>query len=110
MNEAVNKYTDSNDSELDKILKQAARELLLLQASDWQFLISTVSAKEYSSSRFVTHHNMFNRLLDFADQYHKTKKLSDADWNVINEVIEKNNVFETIDLNWWKELDFPPVK
>jgi 1,4-alpha-glucan branching enzyme len=78
IHEVANKYADSTDPELNKILKQAARELLFLQASDWQFLISTVSAKEYSANRFVGHHNLFNKLLDLADQYYRNKNLSDG--------------------------------
>lgn len=107
MYEVVNKYADSTDPNLNKILKQAARELLLLQASDWQFLISTISAKEYSATRFVNHHNMFNKLCDFANQYNESKNLSNEDWNIINEIIEINRIFEIIDLNWWKKLDYP---
>jgi 1,4-alpha-glucan branching enzyme len=110
MYEIANKYADSEDPELNKILNQAARELLFLQASDWQFLISTISAKEYSANRFVTHHNMFNKLLDLADQYHKTKELSSEDWNIINESIEQDHIFEIIDLNWWKKLEFSVKK
>jgi len=107
MHEIANQYADSNDPELIKIVKQAARELLLLQASDWQFLISTLSAKEYSANRFVNHHNMFNKLVGLADKYNKTKNLTNEEWNIINETIEQDKIFETIDLNWWKQLDFP---
>ncbi len=44
------------------VLNQAARELLLLQASDWPFLVSTGQAKEYAVQRFITHVERFNRL------------------------------------------------
>jgi 1,4-alpha-glucan branching enzyme len=37
------------------LLAQAARELLLAQASDWQFVISTGAAADYAERRF-THH------------------------------------------------------
>lgn len=43
------------DSSFETILAQAARELLLLQSSDWQFIISTGAAADYASRRFLEH-------------------------------------------------------
>ncbi|MGQ0702916.1 MAG: 1,4-alpha-glucan branching protein domain-containing protein [Gemmatimonadales bacterium] len=37
------------------VLAQAARELLLVQASDWQFIISTGAAADYGAKRFLGH-------------------------------------------------------
>jgi 1,4-alpha-glucan branching enzyme len=37
------------------ILAQAARELLLAQSSDWQFIISTGAAADYAERRFTEH-------------------------------------------------------
>jgi 1,4-alpha-glucan branching enzyme len=37
------------------VLAQAARELLLAQASDWQFIISTGAAADYAERRFREH-------------------------------------------------------
>jgi 1,4-alpha-glucan branching enzyme len=37
------------------VLAQAARELLLAQSSDWQFIISTGAAADYAEMRFRTH-------------------------------------------------------
>jgi 1,4-alpha-glucan branching enzyme len=37
------------------ILAQAARELLLAQASDWQFIISTGAVADYAERRFTGH-------------------------------------------------------
>ena len=33
---------------LERVLAQLARELLILQASDWQFLITTQAARDYA--------------------------------------------------------------
>jgi 1,4-alpha-glucan branching enzyme len=38
-----------------RVLSQAARELLLLQASDWQFILSTGAAADYATRRFQGH-------------------------------------------------------
>jgi len=51
---------------LRRIVSQLGRELLLLQASDWQFLITTWSARNYAEARFAEHHADFTRLLELA--------------------------------------------
>lgn len=45
------------------ILAAAARQLLLAQASDWQFIISTGHVADYAVRRFVGHCEDANRLL-----------------------------------------------
>ena len=43
---------------------QAARELLLAQSSDWQFIISTGAAGDYAAKRFTGHCDALEGLLD----------------------------------------------
>ena len=45
------------------ILAQAARELLLAQSSDWQFIISTGAAADYAERRFREHCNDAEELI-----------------------------------------------
>ena len=47
----------------ERILAQAARELLLLQSSDWQFIITTGAAADYATRRFTEHAEDLDRLL-----------------------------------------------
>lgn len=47
-----------------RVLAQVARELLLLQASDWQFLITTWAARDYAESRFAEHYSNLTRLME----------------------------------------------
>lgn len=47
-----------------RALNQAARELLLAQASDWPFIMKTGTVPEYARNRFVTHTGRFQRLAD----------------------------------------------
>jgi 1,4-alpha-glucan branching enzyme len=49
--------------EVHEILAQAARELLLLQSSDWQFIISTGEVDDYAIRRFNEHAADLRRLL-----------------------------------------------
>lgn len=45
------------------VLAQAARELLLAQASDWQFIISTGAVVDYAERRFTLHCDDAQRLI-----------------------------------------------
>jgi len=45
------------------VLAQAARELLLAQSSDWQFIISTGAVVDYAERRFTLHADDAERLL-----------------------------------------------
>jgi len=47
---------------LEEFLRQAARELVLLQASDWPFLVSTGQAPDYAARRFQEHLARVHRL------------------------------------------------
>src|SRR5690606_23073785 len=56
MRRLANEFAQNKDNkQLQIILKQLGRELLLLESSDWQFLISTWSARDYAEQRVVFH-------------------------------------------------------
>ncbi len=55
---------------LRRIVAQMGRELLLLQASDWQFLITTWASRNYAETRFAEHYADFTRLLELAKRVH----------------------------------------
>lgn len=48
----------------DRALRQAGRELLLAQSSDWAFMISQGNTQQYARRRFGDHLNRFHDLLD----------------------------------------------
>lgn len=92
---------DNVNDLLIRILKQSLRELLLLQASDWQFLIYTQSARDYAEQRFFFHHSDFNRLLDFAQKIISGEKLSTEEINFIEECEKRNSLFPELKLEHW---------
>lgn len=55
------------DKVLHRALNQLARENLLLQSSDWPFLITTFQAKDYATDRFREHVERFEKLADMID-------------------------------------------
>jgi len=66
MEKLVAKYPKA-DRVIKEILNQAARELVLLQSSDWPFLITTGQASFYAENRFLEHVKRFQQLADIAE-------------------------------------------
>jgi 1,4-alpha-glucan branching enzyme len=52
----------------DRVLRQAGRELLLAQASDWPFIITNGTTEQYARRRFHDHLNRFHDLLSRLDR------------------------------------------
>lgn len=92
MEELVAQHPNASAS-LAEILDQAARELLLLESSDWPFLITTGQAREYASNRFQEHVSRFNRLADIAS----SGEVDEAASNLCQEFYELDNIFPDID-------------
>ncbi|MGI6686456.1 MAG: glycoside hydrolase family 57 protein [Bacillota bacterium] len=63
MSELVSKFP-SPDENLDRGLKQAARELLLAQSSDWAFIMKTGSMVPYAVKRTKNHLHNFTSLYE----------------------------------------------
>ncbi|NIM93729.1 MAG: DUF1957 domain-containing protein [Anaerolineales bacterium] len=78
-----------------KVLNQAARELLLLQSSDWPFLVTTGQAKEYAIQRFQQHVDRFDELLNSLDAGEPNVNLAEKLW-------ERDKIFPDIDYEWFK--------
>jgi 1,4-alpha-glucan branching enzyme len=64
---------------LARVMAQLARELLLLQASDWQFLITTWAARNYAETRFAEHYSHFTRLSALVRQLSEGAPLQGAE-------------------------------
>lgn len=103
MEQLVARYPSAQADEAF-VLQQIARELVLLESSDWPFLISTGQAREYSEGRFAEHMARFHRLTaalaggntrearDLAEQYY-----------------ELDNPFSTIDYRVFAEREGQPL-
>jgi 1,4-alpha-glucan branching enzyme len=98
---------ESGDPELVEIVSQAARELLLLQSSDWPFLISTWSARDYAERRAAWHHDAFKRLVAIARRRAAGQTASAADREFLAECQQRDSLFPDLDLSWWGQLDHP---
>ena len=91
MEEAAGKHI--GNAALKPLLEQAARELLLLESSDWEFLITTFQAKEYGIKRFKDHLERF-RAIQAAVEGRGTVN--------IEELMEQDKLFKTLDVSVYR--------
>ncbi|MBS1710849.1 MAG: DUF1957 domain-containing protein [Armatimonadetes bacterium] len=92
-----------------EVCEQAARELLLAEASDWQFLISTFSARDYAEARFADHIERFEKLADLAERLYGGGATSPEDEEYLADCQLKDAPFPELDLGYWARLDHPLV-
>jgi len=81
------------DGALEEVLNQAARELILLQSSDWPFLITTGQAEAYAKNRFLEHVNRFQQMADVAE----SGRVDEAALTLCRQLWELDKVFPSID-------------
>jgi 1,4-alpha-glucan branching enzyme len=93
---------DGGHPELKRVLTQASRELLLLQASDWQFLITTGSARDYAERRVAEHYADFKRLSEMAHGVRGGTPLSTESEEILHRLEREDFVFPDLDLAWAK--------
>ncbi|MEA3408200.1 MAG: 1,4-alpha-glucan branching protein domain-containing protein [Chloroflexota bacterium] len=97
MERLVRSYPHAED-DLLAALNQAGRELLLLQSSDWPFLVTTGQAKEYATRRFRSHLQRFQQLADMLEG-----GASAISRDTVDEFYELDKVFPDIDYRWFEE-------
>ncbi len=79
-------------------LNQAARELLLLESSDWPFLVTTGQAKQYAAERFHSHLSRFQQLADMLEAGAVAEARARAE-----ELYELDKLFPDLDYRWLRE-------
>jgi 1,4-alpha-glucan branching enzyme len=75
--------------DLRRALNQAAREVLLLQSSDWAFIMKTGTMVDYAVKRTKVHINRFNNLYDQI-------KYNRLDLQYLRQLEDKDNIFPTL--------------
>ncbi len=92
-----------SDGLLYQVLVEAAKSLLIAEASDWQFLIHKKSALDYVEKRFREHIGETARFLGMANILLGGESLTDADRAFLEKCHRENDCFQNLDLNWWCE-------
>jgi 1,4-alpha-glucan branching enzyme len=84
-----------------RIVQQLCRELLLLESSDWQFLITTGAARDYAEMRFLTHNDQFLELKTIWQAFEHDSALNEHMTNRLAEIEHRDNIFPDIDPGLW---------
>ncbi len=95
MEELVARYPQA-DGTLGEVLNQAARELILLQSSDWPFLITTGQAEAYAKNRFLEHVNRFQQMADVAE----SGQVDEAALTLCRQLWELDKIFPNVDYHY----------
>jgi 1,4-alpha-glucan branching enzyme len=82
---------------LRRVLVQAGRELLLMQASDWPFLITTGTARDYADQRFSSHFADFKRLLHLARNVRERGQWEQEEWMFLASKEQQDFLFPALE-------------
>jgi len=96
-----------HDAAMRALVKQALRELLLLQASDWPFLITTWSARDYAGERVHCHYSDFKRVAEIARKYGRGEWVSEEEWAWFGALQDRDRPFPEIEPRWFAEVKNP---
>jgi 1,4-alpha-glucan branching enzyme len=94
MTELAEKYPNAGGVR-ERALKQAARELLLAQASDWPFILHTGTSPDYAANRVKEH---LHRFLSLYDQINRQE--IDEAW--LAGVEWMDNIFPNVNYSYWR--------
>ncbi len=95
-------HGSAGNAELTELLKWAGRELLLLESSDWQFLITTWHARDYAENRVSVHYNDLQRLFGLIETAAARGALTDEGRNFLGQLRRRDAIFPDLDLGAWK--------
>jgi 1,4-alpha-glucan branching enzyme len=83
------------------IVQQLCRELLLLESSDWQFLITTGAARDYAELRFLTHNDQFTELKTIWQSFEQEGALNEHQTTRLAAIQDRDGIFPDLDPNFW---------
>ena len=101
MCEVALKLSRNSNESLHRVACQLGRELLLLESSDWQFLISTWAARDYAEARVVKHWENFERLHRMFCELESNGEASETDWRFLELCEQDDRIFSEIKPSLW---------
>ncbi len=104
MRSLADKHKDSSDGTIRRLLNIMARQLLLLESSDWQFLISTWSARDYAEDRISVHNERIQNIDRILKSYLDTGAIDTGDEAYLQRIQADDDIFPTLDFSYWCTL------
>jgi 1,4-alpha-glucan branching enzyme len=88
---------DRRDAELDRVVRAGVKQLLLLCASDWQFLITTGTAADYATERLRRHADDLARLTQMCRKLLEGSDVPSEDRELLDHLERRDTLFPEID-------------
>jgi 1,4-alpha-glucan branching enzyme len=99
MTELVDRYPDESGLK-QRVLNQAAREVMLAMSSDWPFIMNTGTTVPYAERRIKEHLYNFNYIYE-----RLCRNTVDTEW--LTTIEKKHNLFPDIDYRVFKRAQSP---
>lgn len=98
----VNQLIGNSDSQVQALLESMGCELMLLEASDWSFVISTGSAPDYAELRIREHYDTFMKLEGFLTDLLENGMLTVDDQADFDNIRNRTDIFPALKSRLWK--------
>ncbi len=100
MTDLARRYPEAS-GQLKEMLQQLGRELLLLESSDWQFLISTIAAADYAEMRLRLHSDDFEFIRKMIEEFVAEEDIDQNSWARYYSICKRDPLFADLDINMW---------
>lgn len=87
------------------ILDLALIQLMLMQSSDWEFLIHNGSAADYAEMRIVNHYSDFLRLCTYFEKESANEKLNKYEINDIKLIKSRDTLFKDLNILQYMNIE-----
>lgn len=85
----------------ERLMQQMCRELLLLESSDWQFLMTTGAARDYAERRFREHADMFDEVRTMWHEFRRGGRLPEPMESRLTAIEWRDNPFPEVNPEFW---------
>lgn len=93
------------DRALLRLVRQCGRELLLLESSDWPFMLGTNNTPDHARQRAALHFANFQHCRLMAERYASGGAMSDEEWALLQDIERQDALFPRLDpLLFWREV------
>jgi len=87
-----------------EIYVKALREFAVFAASDWQFLISAWSARDYAEERLHLHYENASRALDIVERLQAGETIAEDVLNFIKGELVSDRLFPGMAADWYGDF------
>ena len=91
------------DNQVKRMMRQCGRELLLLQSSDWPFMISTRNTPDHAQQRAALHYKNFQHCRRMVERCLENETIAEEEWRRLAAMEQQDAVFPDLDPRVFRE-------